>query len=343
MKVLLSMIMILCLIAGTACSEERFDGQVVAGDEISVTAPFGGTVKACSLRVGDLIAADDVIATLSTTRVIAMEDGTIRGIFASPGDSAENTVLYLMPVSKYTISASISKAYKSAEMMFVNIGEQVYIRCSRDGSHRAIGMVTAVKDSSFTVQTTAGELYMEETVNIYRAADYAAKQCIGSGTVSRTDAIAISGTGSILRMHVQDGEAVERGQMLFETVDGDIVGEDIADNRVHSTVAGVIAEVKAKVGQQVKQGDVLMTVYQPSGYQICMNVPEDMLSTLGNGDACSIFFNWNEGESYDGVITDISYVSNEEANGGETMYSVYVSFEADETVRLGMNVTVVLP
>ena len=345
MKKLVSIVLCALMLMSTAWADESFDGRVVAGDAVSVTAPFGGTVKSCGLRVGTLVNVGDVIAKLSTTRVIATEDGTIRGIFAEPGDSAENTVLYLAPVSKFTVSANIGKAYQSAETTFVKIGEKVYLRCSKDGSHRAVGVVTAVKGSNYTVQTTGGELYMEETVNIYRTADYAAKQCIGSGTVSRTDAMAISGKGSILKLHVQDGEYVERGQILFETVNGDLTDVVYSDGNVRSDVAGVIAEVKVKAGQQISQDDVMITVYQPSNYQISMDIPEDMLSTIKVGDACSIYFNWNETERepFPGVITDISYMSNTTANGGETTYSAYVSFEADETVRLGMNVTVVLP
>lgn len=345
MRKLICLAMCMLLLAGSACGEERFDGQVVAGDAVSVTAPFGGKVKACGLRVGTLVDVNDVIATLSTTRVIATEDGTIRGVFASPGDSAENPVMYLAPVSKFTVSANIGKAYESAETTFVTIGERVYLRCSKDGSHRAVGVVTAVKGSAYTVQTTAGELYMEETVNVYRTADYAAKQCIGSGTVSRTDAVGIAGTGSILKIHVKDGDAVERGQILFETVDGDIAGKIFADSSVRSDVAGVIAEVKVKAGQQVNQDDVLITVYQTSSYQISMEIPEDMLSTIQVGDPCSIYFNWNEGENvpFAGTIAEVSYMSNTAKEDEETTYTAYVSFQADESVRLGMNVTVVLP
>lgn len=345
MKKLICVTLCMLMLACSACGEERFDGQVVAGDTVSVTAPFGGTIKSCGLRVGALVNVNDVIATLSTTRVIATEDGTIRGVFASQGDSAENTVMYLAPVSKFTVSANISKAYESAETTFVTIGEKVYLRCSKDGSHRAVGVVTAVKGSGYTVQTTAGELYMEETVNIYRTADYAAKQCIGSGTVSRADAMAVSATGSILKMHVKDGEEVERGQILFETVAGDIAGRVYEDGNVRSTAAGVIAEVKVKAGQQINQNDVLMTVYQPSGYQISMQIPEDMLSIVKVGDPCSIYFNWNEGQSapFPGTITEISYMSSTAENGDETTYTAYASFHADETVRLGMTVTVVLP
>lgn len=345
MKKLWSLVLCLLLMAATASAEERFDGQVIAGETFSITAPYGGVVKSIGLRVGTLVQVNDVIATLSTTRVLATEDGTIRGLFASQGDSAETTVLYLAPVSKFTVSANISKAYESAETMYVTVGEKVYLRCTKDGSHRAEGIITAVKGSSYTVQTTAGELYMEESVNIYRAKDYAAKQCIGSGTVSRTEALAISGTGSILKLHVKDGDEVERGQILFETVDGDIGGMVYSDSSIRSTAAGVIAEVAVKAGQQVKQEDVLATVYQPSSYLISMDIPEDMLSTLSVGDACSIYFNWNEGqaEPFAGTISEISYMSNTAANGEETTYTAYVSFQADETVRLGMNATVVLP
>lgn len=345
MKKIVCLALCMLMLAVPACAEERFDGQVVAGETVSVTAPFGGVVKSCGLRVGALVNENDVIASLSTTRVVATEDGTIRGVFASPGDSAENTVLYLVPVSKFTVSASISKAHESAETTFVNMGEKVYLRCTRDGSHRAVGVVTAVRGSSYTVQTTAGELYMEETVNIYRTADYAARQCIGSGKVSRAEALPVSGTGSILKMHVQDGEEVERGQILFETVTGDIAGYDDADSNVRSTASGVIAEVRVKAGQQVSQGDVMIMVHRPVGYQISMQIPEDMLSTVKAGDACSIYFNWNEGQGkpFPGVITDVSYMSSTVEGGEENTYTAYASFQADETVRLGMTVTVVLP
>ena len=344
MRKLICLLLCLPVLLGAALAEEQFDGQVVAGEAVSVTAPFGGTVKSIGLKQGAQVAVNDGILTLSTTRVLAPEDGTIRGVFAEAGDSAADTVMYLAPVSRYTVSASIGKAYNAEDTKFVILGETVYIRCSKDGSHQARGVITAVKGSSYTVQTTAGELYMEETVNLYRTADYAADQCIGTGTVTRTEALAISGQGSILKMHVQDGDAVERGQVLFETVEGTLGGSTWPDSTVRADVSGVVAEVMVKAGQQVSAGDVLMTVYQPESFRIRMSVPEDMLSAVSVGDEALIYFSWNEDKSAPcaGTVREISYVS-EAAEGDEPAYSVYVDFRADETVRLGMNVTVVLP
>ena len=343
-KLMCLMLCLPLLLAGAALAEEQFDGQVVAGEAVSVTAPFGGTVKSIGLKQGAQVSVNDGILTLSTTRVLALEDGTIRGVFAGAGDSAPDTVMYLAPVSRYTVSASIAKAYDAEDTKFVILGETVYIRCSKDGSHQARGVITAVKGSSYTVQTTAGELYMEETVSLYRTADYAADQCIGTGTVTRTEALAIGGQGSILKMYVQDGDTVERGQLLFETVEGTLGGSIWPDSTVRAEVSGVVAEVMVKAGQQVGAGDVLMTVYQPEAFQIRMSVPEDMLSAVSIGDEALIYFNWNEDKSAPcaGTVREISYVR-EAAEGDEPAYSVYVDFQADETVRLGMNVTVVLP
>lgn len=342
-KWLAGLLCMLMLIPGAAMMEETFDGAVVAGDAVLVTAPYGGTVEKVHIRQGQLLEAGDEIAVMETSRVVASEDGTIRGIFARVGDDSSGTAMYLAPVSKYTVSATVSKAASTAETRYVTIGEKVYIRCSKDGTHRARGVITAVNGTGYTVETTAGELYMEETVYIYRAEDYDDELCIGSGTVSRTDAVAVKGTGSILRMHVQDGENVERGQLLFETVDGVITDGVIADPRVTASVGGVAAEVRVQTGQKVNQGDVLLTVYQPEDYQIRFSIPEELLSSVKIGAAARIYFNWNEDKSEpcSGVVTEVSYVGSQSA-GGETMYDGYITFEADESVRLGMNVTVVL-
>ena len=344
MKKWIGLLLIGMLLLGSAQAAEDFDGTVEAGETVSVTAPYGGTVKAINLREGALIAIGDEIASIGTTKVVATEDGTIRGVFASEGDSAEKTVLYLAPVSKYTISANIDKAYSSPDSKYVTIGETVYIKCAVDGSHQAVGIVTAVKGSDYTVQTTAGELYMEETVYLYRSSGYETSTRIGSGTVSRTDAIAVSGTGSILQLNVRDGDEVERGQTLFETVEDIIDALVSTDSVIRSTVSGVIAEVKAQAGQKVGKGDVLLTVYPMESYQIKFSIPEDMLSAVRIGDSVTLYFNWNEDKSkaFAGTVTEISYVSDsaEGSQSSEVTYSGYVAFTADETVRLGMTVTV---
>ena len=120
------------------------------------------------MRAGEWVEAGEAVATVALTGVYAPADGTVRGIMAEAGDSAGETVLSIAPLSKYTVTADISDAYDSAANKHVSVGETVYMECSRDGSHVAVGRVVKAEGSTYTVEVTGGELYMEEKVYIYR-------------------------------------------------------------------------------------------------------------------------------------------------------------------------------
>lgn len=346
-----------------ACASESFDGSVVVGAVTEVTASFGGTVETVEVRQGQEVTAGDTAVTLSTTRVYAPEDGTVRLLDVQAGDSVDGTVLYLAPVSRYTIVCDLTKAYDSTETKYVRLGEKVYIQCVKDGSHLAEGRITAVDGSSYTVEATAGELYLQEAVYIDRSADHAVTSRLGKGVVTRASEVEVSASGSILALHVQDGERVERGQLLLETVTGELPAYvSSGSNAVIVDAAGVVTEVKVSAGTQVRQGETLCVVADPSSYQVVFSVPEEQLCLVQVGDTVQISLTWqaNKGEALTGTITAISYAkeeaetavseqapnaqqeagntaSNEET---EVTYLAYASLPAEAEVRLGMTVTV---
>ena len=349
----LALVMTLFMVPAVALAQESFEGVVAAGDTLAITAPFGGTVEAITLREGALIHQGDTVASIATTKTVAPVDGTVRGIFADAGDTlSQTTVLYIAPLSKYTVTCTIGDAYDSVENTYVTLGEKVYIRCKPDGTHKAEGIVTAVDGASFTVMTTAGELYLEETVYIYRSSAYTYKSRIGSGQVARTVELAITASGSLLSLAVADGDAVERGQLLFETVDGELDASVADTSDIKASAAGVVAAVNVKAGQSIQQGDVIATLYPQGSYVIEFAIQEDLLSTVSIGDGASITFLWKEeqAQSLRGTVTGISYVSvadtvqtedGEAAADSQTVeYMGYISFDATADVRLGMSVTV---
>lgn len=109
MKRILAIMLALMFLPVLALAETTFDGKVVAGDAVSVTAPFGGTVSNFRLRAGSRISVGDAVATINTTKVYAPADGTIAGVFAQTGDAVEDVkarwgaVMYIMPSHKYKI------------------------------------------------------------------------------------------------------------------------------------------------------------------------------------------------------------------------------------------------
>ncbi|MBQ8536894.1 MAG: HlyD family efflux transporter periplasmic adaptor subunit [Clostridia bacterium] len=331
------------LLACTAVAQAQttFEGRVAAGETRTVTAPFGGTLAQISLREGQLIKLGEEVAQVETTKVYAPMDGTIRGIALELGDSAEKTVCYLSPVNKYTIKATVNNAYDTAENKFVMVGETVYIACTADGSHLAEGVITAVEGSSYTVETTKGELYMEEKVYIYREESRKKATRIGSGSVGRTQEVAIKGSGSLVRLCVEEGETVERGQLLFETVEGALDGLVAQGNVITSPVSGTVASVSVQAGQRIAKGDTVLTLYPEGTYVIEFDVPESALNQVQEGKAVAIYFEQQDAPAqFSGRVLSVDYVAQEGSQ--EAVYTALASIEVDDTIRLGMSATVML-
>ena len=372
MKKILSVLFALALLSGAltgpALAETTFDGTVVSGEAVSVTAPFGGTVSSFKLREGDQINVGDVIAQVETTKVYASTDGVVTGVFGQAGDSVSDVVsrvgavLYIEPTSKYSITADIQNAYNDSDNKYVNIGETVYIHSySSSYDHTAVGIITAVSGTTYTVETTEGELLMEETVNIYRDEDYTASSRIGRGTVSRTAEVAVgadsssssSGSGSstsaagsssgtvnsILTLHVKDGDTVERGQLLYETVTGSLDGLYATSNEIVSDVSGIVASVGASSGSSISKGDTLITVYPRDKMQVEIEIDEYDLVDIQEGDLMSLQFNYSDASTDDaeGTVSMISNVS-ASTDTSDVTYKAYVDFTANDKVRLGMTV-----
>ena len=217
----------LAMLAGVpALAQISFQGTVVSSKTIAVNAPFGGIVDEIELRRGDPIQIGGPVATIRTTKVFADMDGTVSGIFAREGDQTEGiterygAVMYLEPVNRYVVSATTEKAYNSSETRYIHIGERVHLACTKDGTHVGTAVVTNVSgetssesssssssdNASYTnykLEVTSGDFYMGETVGIYRDSNHSSESRIGRGTIQQNAAVAVKGTGSILKMHVQ--------------------------------------------------------------------------------------------------------------------------------------------
>ena len=246
-------------------------------------------------------------------------------------------------MNKYTIACTTEKAYDRSENKFIHIGESVYLCCTADGSHQGTGIVTGIgEENKYTVQVNAGEFCLQETVGIFRQQDYASTSRIGRGTVAATAAVAVKGAGSILMMHVKNGDYVERGQLLFETVDGVLDGLFSPGSEIMSTVSGIVATVDSGAGAAVEKGAKLITIYPDDSLQVQVPVLESDLGSIYVGMPVVIEFSWDPDQNTrsDGKVTRISYVNTAAEGAAEPSYTACIAFTPDEKVRLGMTVLV---
>ena len=360
-KTILIALLLALLVTGQALAEISFQGRVISSESAVITAPFGGIIDKVLVRAGDTIHVGDPVASLQTTKVYAQMDSIVAGIFGKEGDNTEGIatkyggIMYLEPLNQFIVTADTEKAYNSGAARFIHLGETVYLSCTKDGSHHGTGVVIKVDDldeklnTPYRVEVTSGSFYMGETVGIYRRPNYASTSRLGRGTVRQNAALAVTATGSIRKIFVKEGDRVDRGEELFETVEGTLDGLFPADSTISAGMDGIVASVDTTQGTHVDKSGKIITIYPRDSMQIEMQVSELDLPDIHEGDPVSIEFEWDVDANHTvrGKISRISRIAVKDTDttttkttSTDSKYSVYVDFEPDDTVRMDMTVMV---
>ena len=346
----LVLLMVLALgstaVGESAAETLSFSGTLEAAEAEAILAPFEGVVLHSGVKTGDSCAASTAMFELSTRKVYAPCDGTVTGLFAREGDSISDITavydapMYIEPTSAYVISATTSSAYNTTENKYIHVGEQVYVFCTSAKTRTGAGIVTAVDGSSYTVEVMTHEnLRLNENCYISRSSNPDDdKARIGSGKTKRSAPIAVAAEGSVLRLAVQAGGAVQKGDLLMEVVNGDLAGLQTKDGTIRAANDLVIMSVNVSVGESVSENHLLATAFFKGSLEAVVQVDESDLGHISIGDNVTIELDGASGKLYEGTIVSIASVANEKASGVE--YDVTVSFENDDFVRQGMSVTV---
>jgi multidrug efflux pump subunit AcrA (membrane-fusion protein) len=319
-------------------------GSVTAKDTFSVKAPFGGPVLDFSLRTGDKVHADDVLFSLDTTKVYAPCVGVIGGLRSQAGDSTGfvqdryGALCYIEPESSLKIATDTSDAYDRDENRLVHMGETVYVKSTSNSKHVGLGLITSIDGKKYTVEVQSGNLELDESVSLYRNNDYSSASRIGKGETSRINPIAITGSGSVLRIAVTEGSIVKRGGLLFETVSGELEGLLEAKPEVTAQEDGVVADILVSPGQTVTRGQVMATLHVVKSMQISATVSEMDVGNIEAGQKVSIEFESLNDKLYQGTIASISAIGN--TSSDETEFTVYIDFVPDDFIREGLTATV---
>lgn len=326
-KALLAVVLAVLLLTSTALAGV-YEGTTIAASSISVEAATGGRLIRLNAMVGGIVQEGDVIGTIRTTRVFATQDGTVARIITEEGEMAEGTVLELYPVEKYRIHCTVDKAHQSTESTLVRSGEQIYIKCTNDGTHRGVGLITKIDGNEFMTLAIGGELYVGETVYLYRDTDFTKAQRVGIGTVETNATEVYEADGKIVRIHVTEGEYVERGELLYELIEED-------GTYVTASASGIVTEIAVSQGDAIEKNQTLMTIVPQS--QICVEITMDEAAAAETtvGEKVELIYAADPTETpVAGTVIDVSYIAENKS------YAVRIQPESTDELRLGMTVTV---
>ncbi len=279
LKKSLSLLAALALAASPALAE-TYAGTTVASRTTALVSASGGVLESLSLLPGQSVAAGETVGSTRAEKVFAAWDGTVALCCAEEGDSVDGAVLEILPTSRYTVYCTVDGAYNDPETELVHIGEQLYLRCTANGTHKAVGVVTSIDGTEYQVEVIGGELYVGETVNLYRDADFSAARRVGVGTAVGAEPIEYSASGTLIELCVQEGEIVERGELLFTWAQAD-------ETQIICPADGVVTSVLVAPGDMLQSGQSVAELVQPEDVRIEVQLSAADAARIQIGDAAT--------------------------------------------------------
>ena len=320
--------MLAALMLISAAHAEVYEGTTAAASSLQVTAETGGLLQTLNVSVGSIVQQGDVLASVSTTKVFALQDGTVARTEVKESEKVSGTVLEVNPLEQYRIYCTVDEAYDTAETKLVHSGETVYMKCTKNGTHRGTGIISEIDGAEYQVLATGGEFYIGETVYLYRSAEFLTKERIGIGTVVANDTEVYEAEGTLIRLHVTEGEYVERGELLYE------YAED-SKTDVTAEASGIITAVSVTQGSQVNKGDALMTLVPLDQICVEIEVSETEAANLHRGDKAELVYAMDVTETpVSGTVTDIFAIAQNDT------YTIRIKPENSPYTMLGLSVTV---
>lgn len=348
MKRIIAILLAMTCLCAAASAEVSADGAVSCGASVAQLAAMGGLVSDVSVMAGDYVRPGDALVTLTTTRVYAPCSGTVETLFAGIGQNADAAVeqyggvISIAPESLFTIYATTDDAYDSVRTSHISSGQTVYMKCTKDGTHRGVGRVTRIEGNIFLVEATGGAFYNGETVYVYMESDYDSADRLGKGTAVATPAVNVEAAGDIVRVYVSAGDFVEKGQLLMETLAAlPLDGFLSNDFTLRAQSEGYVTAVHAQLGQTIERGGLLIEFCPADGLEFIAKVAEEDLPYVRVGDDATVLFELAEEDlSLAGRVQAISFLP--ETNDGATTYDVRISIPANISVHPGMHATAVI-
>lgn len=332
----------LALVLSAACAlGATANAVIVASETAKVTAPFAGTLLPFDLQAGEETAAGAVLFEIDTTPVYAPVSGKISSVFANAGDDASGLISHygalaaIEPVYTLYVNADTDNAHDNDDNHYLHTGETLYLKC---GSEKGVGVVTSVHGEDYTVEIRSGNFDLDDLVQCYRESAMSYDSKTGDGKVKRFDDVNVTASGRISAVHVQPGDAVKAGDLLFETIDQ--LSAPGASPVIAAPVSGAVSALHAVSGAQVYRGQLLCEIADLTSLELSAEVDELDLNSIRVGDSLSFTLDAYGSETFAGAVTEIRPLGMARQNA--TYFDVRISLPQGRTLLPGMNATVTL-
>ena len=329
----------------TLAESMPIEGKVISTQSYPIVSQAKGTIEQIHYSVGDRVNANECIATITTTKVFAPVTGTVY-MWGSDGDNISDlteqygAVAYIEPSNPYTITTKPVDA--DGKNVVVHRGQRVYLIAMKDGKKTGEGIITNVSGDKYTVRVEQSNFDSTDTISIYTTADHKKSNRIGRGSLTKAEIASCSGTGYIVKNHVSSGDLVQKGDLLYETIEGKFLPGASNLNQLIVPENGVVESFCVSRGQEVNEKDTVAVIYPDVNMRIRALAPESALIEYHVGDTVYITNQNNDSSQHPiiGKIEKISRIPEQTEYEYDMYYAVYIVVTDNSTLYYGMNVLV---
>ena len=344
MKTKLSVILIAALVMMLAVSgalAATANATIVAPETVKLTAPMNGTLLPFDLVTGDRVAAGDALFAFDVTPVYAQADGKVAAVFAKAGNDAAGvlarygSLAVIEPEKPLYIPANTSQAHEKDENKYLHAGQTLYLKC---GNEEGEGVVTSVDGSNYIVEILEGDFELGDTIRCFRKAEMKYEEETGRGKATRYADTAVQAQGRIVACHVQPGDMVKTGDLLFEVADASCpVGAAL---EMTAPVSGAVTLLATSSGMQVYRGQLLCEIANLEALELSVEVDELDISSIRAGDVLTYTLDAYGDAAFTGTVKEIRPIGMARQNA--TYFDVRLTVDTQQLVLPGMNGTVTL-
>ena len=319
---------------------KSYEKVLESKENLTVTAPIGGTVSGFSVQTGAKVNNGTFIATIEDTDTLLLTE-YYSDEFRSeiyPGMTATVSV----PDQMLTLTGTVKQVYDLRRVSVTGVScFAVTVQVNNPGS------LTLDTAATCWLYGATGDLYPTIT-------DEDGFEPIARKTVSAE----VSGTAE--GVHVRNGEIVQAGQVLVEltsdTIDDEITSArdnlrdaqlsledryDALDNyTIQAPISGTIVDKYYKAGENTETGKTLCTIFDLSSLTVTLYIDELDIRNVSIGQRAQVTCDSVENTVYEGIVTEVSI--NGTTSGGVTTYPVKVQIDETDGLLPGMNVDVAI-
>ena len=245
------------------------------------------------------------------------------------------TISPFEPTNPLYIDADTVNAYDDDENRYLHAGETLYLKC---GNEKGEGRVTSVMGKKYIVEVLSGDFEVDDLVRCFRESAMPNDSETGRGKVKRYDDVNVSAAGRVAKVHVQPGDAVAMGDLLFETIDA--LSAKGVSPEIAAPVSGAVTALYAASGAQVYRGMLLCEIASLETLELSAEVDELDLSSIRVGDVLSYTLDAYADKAFSGTITEIRPLGSPRQNAA--YFDVRITAPEGVTVLPGMNATVTI-